>query len=112
HSFEPPAATLDDIAMGDPDIGREVAVGAGLRVVLLALETRARGTMRAFGIDRRAGRLLEPRGVRRMVAVGVGDEDMAHRLAADSIEQRSRMRLVVRTGIDDRDVALADDVAD
>ncbi|MGY3460664.1 hypothetical protein ACVWW5_006114 [Bradyrhizobium sp. LM3.4] len=47
-----------------------------------------------------------------MVAVGVGDEDMAHRLAADSIEQRRRMRLVVRTGIDDRDVALADDVTD
>ncbi|MGY3460663.1 hypothetical protein ACVWW5_006113 [Bradyrhizobium sp. LM3.4] len=50
--------------MGDPDIGREVAVGAGFRIVLLALETRARGAVRAFGIDRRAGRLLDPRGVR------------------------------------------------
>ncbi|MGY3465647.1 hypothetical protein ACVW0I_002518 [Bradyrhizobium sp. LM6.11] len=64
HGLEPPAVAFDDVAMGDPDIGREVAVGAGFRIVLLALETRARGAVRAFGIDRRAGRLLDPRGVR------------------------------------------------
>ena len=47
-----------------------------------------------------------------MVAMGMGDEDMAHRLAAHGLEQRLGVRLVVGTGIDDRDLALADDVAD
>ena len=47
-----------------------------------------------------------------MVAVGVGDEDMRHGLAAHSIEQRLGMGLVIGAGIDDRDLALAHDVAD
>ena len=47
-----------------------------------------------------------------MVAMGVGDENMRHRLAAHGIEQRLGMRLVIGAGIDDRDVALAHDVAD
>src|SRR3954451_2315028 len=98
--------------MGDPDIRREIAIGAGLRIVLLALEARTGGAVRAFGIDRRSGRLLDPRSVWRMVAVGVRDEDMAHCFAAHRIEQRGRVRRVIRTGIDDRHVALAYDVAD
>ena len=47
-----------------------------------------------------------------MVAMGVGDEDVRHRLAAHGIEQRRDMRLVNRAGIDDGDAAFADDVAD
>ncbi|MGX1109388.1 hypothetical protein AB7M47_007771 [Bradyrhizobium elkanii] len=42
----------------------------------------------------------------------MGDQDMRHGLALDRIEHRLGMRLVVGTGIDDRDLALADDVAD
>jgi hypothetical protein len=45
-----------------------------------------------------------------MVAVGVGDEDVGHGLAAHRIEQRGCVRFVVGTGVDDRDVALADDI--
>ena len=47
-----------------------------------------------------------------MIAVGVGDQDVRHGLAAHRIEQRLRVRLVVRPGIDDRNLALAHDVAD
>src|SRR5664279_5574790 len=42
----------------------------------------------------------------------MGDEDVRHRLAAHGIEQCRRMGLVVGTGIDDRDLAAAYDVAD
>src|SRR5665213_2282305 len=46
-----------------------------------------------------------------MIAMGVGDEDVRHGLAAHRVEQRVGMRLVVRTGFDDGDAATADDVA-
>src|SRR5262249_37234172 len=110
--FEPPALPLDDIAVLHDYIGLEIAVGAGLRIVLLALEALPRGAVRTFSIDRRAGRRLDTRRVRRVVAMGVRHQDMRHRLALDGIEQRPGMRLVIGTGIDDRDVASAYDVAD
>jgi hypothetical protein len=47
-----------------------------------------------------------------MVAMGMGDQNMRHRLAAHGVQQRLCVRLVVRSGIDDRDLALAHDVAD
>ena len=42
----------------------------------------------------------------------VGDEDVRHGLAAHRIEQRRNMRFVERAGIDDRDLAMAEDVGD
>ncbi len=103
---------FDDVAVLDLDVRPEIAVGAGFRIVLLALEARPRGAMRSLGIDRRAGGGLDPRGVRRVVAVGMGDQNMRHGLATHGIEQRLGVRLIVGTGIDDRDLALAHDVAD
>ena len=44
--------------------------------------------------------------------MGMGDQDMRHRLAAHGIQQRLGMRFIIRAGIDDRDLALAHDVAD
>ena len=112
HRFQRPAGAFDGVAMLHFDVRPEVAVGAGFRIVLLALEARPRGAMRALGINRGAGGGLDPRGVRRMIAVGVGDEDMRHGLAAHRVEQRRRMGLIIRAGIDDRDLAGADDVTD
>src|SRR6185437_3769423 len=111
HDLEHPGSALDDLAVPDLDVRPEVAVGAGFRIVPLALKARPRGAVRALGIDGGAGSLLDARGIRRMVAVGMGDENMRHRLAAYRIEQRFGMRLTVRAGIDDRDLALAHDVA-
>ena len=112
HRFQRPPLTFDGVAVLDLDVGPKIAVGAGFRTVLLALEARPRGAMRPLGINRRAGGGLDPRGVRRMVAMGMGDQDMRHGLAAHGIQQRFGMRFVVGTGIDDRDLALAHDVTD
>src|SRR3954453_660583 len=46
-----------------------------------------------------------------MIAVGMGDDDVRHRLAAYRVEQRRTMRLVHRTGIDDGDLPPPHDVA-
>ena len=46
-----------------------------------------------------------------MIAMGVGDEDRRHRLIAHGVEQRTDVALVGRPGIDDGDLAAADDVA-
>src|SRR4029453_12076781 len=112
HRFERPTRTFDDVTVLHGNVGPEVAVGAGFRIVLLALEPRPRGAVRTLGIDGGAGGGLDPRRVRRVIAMGMGDQDVRHGLAAHGVQQRLRMRLVVRTGIDDRDVALAYDVAD
>ena len=47
-----------------------------------------------------------------MVAMGVGDEDVRHRLAAHGVQERRNMGVIVGAGIEDGDIAAADDVAD
>ena len=79
---------------------------------MLADVQRPRGAVRAFGIDGGAGRVLD-RGHRRgMVAMRVGDENMRHRLVAHGIEQRGDVDRIVGAGIDDGDLAAADDVGE
>src|SRR6185312_2821024 len=109
---EPPARPFNDVAMGDGDVWPERAIGAGFRIMLLALIAGSRGAMRAFGVNCRASRLLDTPRVRRMIAMGMGDDDMRHGLATHGIEQRLGVRLVIRAGIEDRDLVPADDVAD
>ena len=55
--------------------------------------------------------VLELAGERRMVAMGVADEDVADRPPADRRKQRGKMRLVVGPGIDHRQIVAADDIA-
>ena len=58
--------------------------------------------MRPVGIDLGAGRLGDGGRRRHVIDVGVGDEDVGHRLAAHGIQHRVDMVLHVGTGIDDR----------
>src|ERR1700733_11401304 len=44
--------------------------------------------------------------------MGMGDEDVGHRLAAHRIEECCDMSVVIGPGIEDCDLAAADDVAD
>ena len=111
HRFDGPAVAAHHLAVLERDVGAEVAVGAGVERIVLADMQGPRGAVRAFGIDRGAGRRLDRRHRRRMVAVGVGDENMRHRLVAHGLEQRGDMGGIVRAGIDDGDAAAADDVA-
>ena len=53
----------------------------------LADMQRTRGAMRTFGQHQRAGRRLDRGHAGRMVAMGVGDEDVRHGLAAHRVEQ-------------------------
>ena len=46
-----------------------------------------------------------------MIAMGMGDENVADGFAAHGVEQRRDMRVVVGAGIEDRHFAAADDVA-
>ncbi len=72
---------------------------------------RPRGAVRAFGGDDGAGRFLQPGGKRRMVGMGMADEDVADRPPADCREQGLEMRLVLGTRIDDGERIAPDDVA-
>ena len=83
---------------------RGVEAGAGDR------EIGRRRIRRAAG-DGRAGLLRQNARRRRMVAMRMGDEDIAQRSPAMRGEQRLDMRGVRRAGVDDRHLAFADDVA-
>jgi len=61
-------------------------------------------------IARRAGRRFQRLGRRRVVAVGVGNQDMGDLLLGEARQQGRDMLLELRPGIDDRDLALADDI--
>src|SRR5262245_17653381 len=52
---------------------------------------------------------LESRGKRRVVGMGMSNEDVGYGLVADRSEERLEMGLILRPGIDDRDLAMADD---
>ena len=67
--------------------------------------------MGAAADDRRPGRGLQRARGRRVVAVGVRDEDVRDGLAAHGLKERLDMGRRVRARIDDRDLPAADDVA-
>src|SRR4029078_5188869 len=46
-----------------------------------------------------------------MIAVGMGDENMRYRLAAHGVKQRTDMRRIVGTRINDRNFLAAEDIA-
>ena len=72
--------------------------------------TAASGRERRGAENLRAGRFTQRPGGDAVVAMGVGDEDGLDPLALHRRQQRPEMRLVVRTRIDDRDRAFADDI--
>ena len=101
---QPPPRDL--VAVAQDDIGDEIPVAAFLAAGLAAPSAG----MRPEAVGRRAGRLFQRLRRRRMVAVGVGDEDMGDLLAGEARQQRRDMLGKVGAGIDDRDLALADDI--
>jgi hypothetical protein len=64
---------------------------------MLADVQRPRRAVRAFGVNRRAGLRFQRANARRMIPVRMRDENVRDRLAAYGIEQRLRMRGVLRT---------------
>ena len=93
------------------DIGNESRIGAGVERIDLADTQRPRRAVRAFGQDRRARALLQPRRERRMVAMRMTDENVADRPVADRIEQYPQMRIVIRTRIDHRQRLASNEIA-
>ena len=86
HGLQRPPGSLDGLAIAHRNVGPEVAVGAGFRGDFFALIARPRRTMRALGIDGGAGGRLDPRGVGRVVAMGVRDQNMRYGFAAHGLQ--------------------------
>ncbi len=112
HRLDGEAVAGNHLAIGERTVGTEIGIVAGIEARGFSHVERPRGTVRPFRQHQRAGRGLDRRHRWRMVAVGMGDENMRHRLAAHGIEQRSDVRLVEWTRIDDGDLSLAHDVGD
>lgn len=65
----------------------------------------------ALGDHGRAGLCLQPCRKRRVIAVSVGDKDVAHRPAGDGADQRAPMRPVLWAWIDHCKRIASDDIA-
>ena len=111
HRFKRPAVARDDVPMRNAMVGHERGIAAGVEPARLTEVQRTRRPVRPLCESRRAGRRLDGGGAGGVVAMRMGDDDMRHALATHGIEQRCPMRRVVRTGIDDRHLAAADDIA-
>ena len=105
-----PAGAGDRIRVPHLPVRGEGAVGGGVEHPLLARAKRAGRAVRTAADDPGAGRGLQRRHCGRMVAMGVGHHDMAHRLAVDRGQQACHVPRIVRPGVDDGDRPAADDV--
>src|SRR5690606_36342611 len=70
----------------------------------------ARGEVRTEANHRRAGRLRKPLCKRRMVAVGVRDNDVADGCCTDRLHKRFEMRIILRPRINDREGLFANQI--
>ncbi len=111
HRFERPAVARHHLAVGERDIGPEIHVGRSIEPPGLADMQRPRQPVRALGEHFCAGRRLDLRHRRRVIAMRMGDENVGDGFVAHGIEQRRHMGVVVRPRIEDRHFAAADDVA-
>ena len=111
HRFERPAVAAHRLAIGERYVRAKVHVGRCVETVGLADMKRPRGAMRALRVNFCPGRRFDFRHCRRMIAMGMGDEDVADGFAAHRVKQRRDMGVVVGAGIEDGDFAAADDVA-
>jgi len=111
-----PAVAVQAIAVAQQQIGGKVAVDP-----LAAGKAAGRGQRRhrrtapragiAEGEDRRPGRRGQRPGQRRMVEMGMGDDDLADHLAGCQRRQKGRqMGRIGRPRIDHRHPALAEDI--
>src|SRR6187399_2170427 len=111
HGLNGPAVAADVLTILERNVRTEIAVGTGIERIELADMQGPRRTMWTLGTDGRTRSRLDGWHGRRMIPMGVGDENMRHRLAAHGVEQRTDMRRIVGARIDDRDFPAAEEVA-
>ena len=85
----------DHIAVAHRHIGHEITVAAFFDIAVMP-------SMRAIAISLRASGVFQRRGSGRMIAVGMGDENVIHFARADRSQQRFDMLGIVRPRIDHR----------
>jgi hypothetical protein len=106
-----PTRSRHDIAVAQGVIGTEVVIAAFFGDA--AHTSAILGAARAVGTEAVSGgarHVLQRRRRRRVIDMGMGDENVRHGLAGERFEQRFHMRGDCRAGIDDGDAVPADDV--
>ncbi|MNY25476.1 hypothetical protein D3C86_1592610 [compost metagenome] len=106
-----PAVAGKALPIAKRDIGHKSRIGTFGKGIGLAHMQRPGGAMRTLRHRQRPGCRLQSPGERRVITMGVADEDMGDLAAIKRRQQRLKMRLILRAGIDDGNGAVADDVA-
>ena len=105
-----PAGAADGFSVRDHDVRPEIHVRAGIQGIDLADSERARRAVCPLCNGRGAGRGLDRLRGGGMIAMGMGDDDMADALAPHRVEDGRNVRGIVRPRIDDGHGAAAHDV--
>src|SRR5262245_36662584 len=110
--FEGEALTAHNLTVSQPAVRHELEVAAGVEPLGFADVERACRPMWPFRKHERTCCCLDRPHRGRMIAVGMGYENVGDGLAAHRSEQRIDVGRIVRSGIDDRDLTSANDVTD
>ena len=103
--FERPSISFDHVPILDLLIRHEFVIAA-----FFDLRPAAVAAMGAVAIGRRSGRLLKGGRCRRMIAMGMCDQDMRDGLAFDRTLKGRNMIVIQRPRIDHCNLALPDDI--
>ena len=112
HCFDGPPRAADDLAVREGAIRLKLGIIAGIEPRRLVAADCTCWPVRSFCQHQGTGCRLYGRHRRGMVPMRMGDEDVGDGLTTNGAKQRAYVRLIQRTGIDDRDMAAADDVRD
>ena len=112
HAFQRPAGAFDHITVPDLDIGPEFMIPGSIQchVARNYRLGRTPGPVRTVTVGSGSCRLLQSAGQRRVITVGVGDDDMGDGFPAHCVQQGGKMVFILRTGINDGDTARADNI--
>ena len=110
YGLEGPAVASDNVAISDCVIGLEVQVSSMACMLVEVGPSCAQG-MGPLGVARCTCDALEWFGGGRMIAVRVRNEDMGYRFIGDCGEKGVHMAIHQRTGVDYRNITMANDIS-
>lgn len=105
------AAGGDALALAQDPIGHQLPVAVGSNGIELEQTLLPARPMPAAEPDRGARRLAQPPHQRRVIAMGVGEDDSLDLPAADRLLQRREMAQIVRPRVNHEDRPITDDEA-
>ncbi len=111
NGLQGPAIALNDGIIRGHDVRHKIIITAGIKQIDFAGVKGTGRAVRPFGYQLGTKFIFQHRGERRMIPVRMADKNMADRPPVYRPQQGGMMRVINRTGIDQRQRIAADQIA-